>query len=64
MESSTLPVIAFAAIYDKQNKPVLVRNYICDHLQNSPGFDSMDCENLRMQMAMLVYSTLDIFDEK
>jgi|LauGreDrversion4_2_1035121.scaffolds.fasta_scaffold273104_1 hypothetical protein len=65
MESSvSTPVIALAAIYDKQNRPVMVRNYLYDYLTNSPGSDPLECENLRMQTQMLAYSTLDIFDEK
>ena len=48
MESSvSTPVIALAAIYDKQNRPVMVRNYLYDYLTNSPGSDPLECENLR-----------------
>ncbi len=67
MESSKLPLIAYLTILDKHNNPVISRNYLCDYLQNaakSNDIPQLNYESLRMQMSMIVYSTIDVLEEK
>ena len=59
-----MPIIAYLAILDKGHQPVLTRNYLCDHLIRLNDEPSLDIECIRMQMSMIAYSALDIFDEK
>ena len=59
-----MPIIAYLTILDKANQPVITRNFLCDHLELLNDEPTLDLECLRMQMSMLAYSTLDVFDEK
>ena len=59
-----MPIIAYLAILDKGNQPVITRNYLCDHLIKLNDEPSLDIECIRMQISMIAYSTLDVFDEK
>jgi len=66
MESKEIPtpIIAYLQILDKVNQPVLTRNYLCDHLIKLNDEPALDIECIRMQISMIAYSVLDIFDEK
>jgi hypothetical protein len=64
---SQMPVVAFLTILDKQNQPIISRNYLCDHLlaQQQQGYDHLiNIDSLRMQMSMLIYATIDVLEEK
>ena len=56
------PKIAFIAIINKKNSPILFRNYMTDAL--SQEYSPFELQNLDMQLKMLVYQTFDLFDEK
>lgn len=67
MEPSQAPVIAFVGLYDKQNYPVIARNYLVEFMQLQKGEgapNAAECEDLRMQISMLVFSVFDVFDER
>lgn len=68
MESkqTPLPLIAYLTILDKQNQPVISRNFLCEHLQKtqSASDPAINVESLRMQMSMVIYATIDVLEEK
>jgi hypothetical protein len=66
MESkeTPIPIIAYLMILDKSNQPVISRNYLCDHLELFNEEPGLDIECIRMQISMIAYSMLDVFDEK
>jgi hypothetical protein len=33
MDSNLVPIIAYVGVFDKQNFPVVTRNYLVEHLQ-------------------------------
>ena len=56
------PKIAFIAIINKKNSPILFRNYMTEAL--SQEYSPSELQNLDMQLKMLVYQTFDLFDDK
>mmetsp|Transcript_13254 Transcript_13254/g.16832 ORF Transcript_13254/g.16832 Transcript_13254/m.16832 type:complete len:108 (+) Transcript_13254:40-363(+) len=84
--NASLPVIALVGIFDRQNEPIVLQNYLAKHLASETsnrlafaektleGADEaiqkvqkatrQEMDAIDMQMAMLAYSTLDIFTEK
>ena len=80
------PIIAFVGRFDKHNEPIIMREYLVDHVRKEnqeriqkaesalSGSDedlnkvkaiaTSDTDSIAMQLQMLVYSTMDVFNEK
>ncbi|TNV76008.1 hypothetical protein FGO68_gene9672 [Halteria grandinella] len=59
------PKVAFVAILNKKNHPIVLKNFLVDAIrQNYTDLSQEEISSLDLQMKMLVYQTLDHFEEK
>ena len=50
---------------DKLNRPITQRNYLVDYLEKEKTLENkINTDTLKMQMSLMVYSTLDQIEER
>ena len=67
MMESKDPVFGLVAIFGKNNAPIMIRNYLVEELRQNQTKNLMmegDLVSLDLQMNMLAYSSLDVFEER
>ena len=52
------PLICYFALFSRTLEPILIRNYLVNHLKHTTDLSFLTLESIKMQMALQIYQLL------